>query len=353
MVTLDEMWQEYGLDRLEEGLKALFPKTGISAGEMLSRLMNGDVAGALGYFFQGTISSMADSFSGMKNILVWLVVLGVVSALVTHFVEIFDKHQVAELSFYFMYLLQAAILLKCFSQVMQTALDSMEEIVLFVKLLVPTYILAVGVASGTTTVSAYYQLVLALIYGVECILTGFLLPLIYSYMMLAVTNGIFSEEKLTLLMEFLEKGIGWILKAALGAVTGISLFQAVITPAIDSMKSMALKKAVSAIPGVGNAAEGIFELAVGSAVIVKNSVGVFLLILLLGLCLAPMLKIFLVGLLLKGAAAFMGIVSDKRITACADRTGDAVMMLFRTVGTAMLLFLICLSVVAAATNRGV
>ena len=91
----------------------------------------------------------------------------------------------------------------------------------------------------------------------------------------------------------------------------------------------------------------------GSAVIIKNSIGVFLLILLLGLCMAPLLKILLMGILLKGAAALMGIVSDKRITACADHAGDAVMMLFRTVGTAMLLFLICLSLVAAATNRGI
>ncbi|MBO4981490.1 MAG: stage III sporulation protein AE [Lachnospiraceae bacterium] len=353
MENWDGLWQEYGLEKLKEGLRTLFPDTGISAEDMLEKLMSGDVAGALGYFFQGTISGMADSFQGMKNILVWLVVLGVVSALVTHFVEIFDRHQVAELGFYFMYLLQAAILLKCFSQVMQTAVGSMEEIVLFVKLLVPTYLVAVGVASGSATVSANYQLVLILIYIVESILTGFLLPMIYTYMMLAILNGIFSEEKLTLLMEFLEKGIGWILKAALGAVTGISLFQAVITPAIDSVKSTALQKAVSAIPGVGNAAEGIFELAVGSAVIIKNSIGVFLLILLLGLCMAPLLKILLMGILLKGAAALMGIVSDKRITACADHAGDAVMMLFRTVGTAMLLFLICLSLVAAATNRGI
>ena len=48
----------------------------------------------------------------------------------------------------------------------------------------------------------------------------------------------------------------------------------------------------------------------------------------------------------------MGLVSDKRITACANRTGDAGMLLFRTTGTALLLFLVTLSIVATATNRG-
>ena len=40
------------------------------------------------------ISGMTAQLAGMKNIVVWLLVLGVVSALLTHFVEIFDKHQI-------------------------------------------------------------------------------------------------------------------------------------------------------------------------------------------------------------------------------------------------------------------
>lgn len=46
----------------------------------------------------------------------------------------------------------------------------------------------------------------------------------------------------------------------------------------------------------------------------------------------------------------MGIVSDKRITACADRIGDAAMLLLRTAGTAMLLFLITIAILATATG---
>jgi len=60
----------------------------------------------------------------------------------------------------------------------------------------------------------------------------------------------------------------------------------------------------------------------------------------------------LTAVMIKAAAAFMGIVSDKRITACANRTADAALLLFKTAGTAFVLFLISLAVVATATNRG-
>lgn len=353
MIELNSIWQDYGLDKLEEGMHTLFPEKSFSLSQLLSQMMSGDIIGAIMQLFQGSASHITAQLGGMKNIFIWLLVLGVVSALMTHFMEVFNKQQIADLSFYFIYLLMSVILLKCFSQAAQTTVAAIENIILFIKLLLPTYLLAVGIATGSTTVGASYQLMLLLIYGVESILLGVVVPLVHSYVMLSVVNGIWIEEKLTLLIELMEKCIGWVLKAALGVVTGISLFQAVVTPVIDSVKHSTLRKAISAIPGIGNAAEGIMELVLGSAVVIKNSIGIILLILLLVLCAAPLIQIFITAVLLKAAAAFMGIVSDKRITACANHAGEAGMLLFRTVGVAMLLFLISIALVAAATSRGI
>lgn len=350
IIDLENIWQEYGLDELQEGMQTLFPEYEISLEQLLEKIMAGNILGAIQEFLLAIISGMSDSVIGMKNIFVWLLVLGVVSALLTHFIEIFDKHQIADLSFYFVYLLTSTVLLKCFAQIMQTAQSTMENIVMFVKLLVPTYLLAVGVATGITTASAYYQLMLLLLYGVEKILFGMVIPMVYGYCLLSIVNGVWIEEKLVMVIELLEKCVGWILKGAMGIVTGLGIFQAVITPVIDSVKTSGLQKALSALPGVGNVADGVVEMVIGSAVIIKNSIGIVLLILLLVLCAAPLLEIFLTALLVRVAAAFLGIVSNKRITACVNRTGEACMQLFRTVGTAMLLFLIILSIIAAASG---
>ena len=145
--------------------------------------------------------------------------------------------------------------------------------------------------------------------------------------------------------------IGWALKGAVGVITGISIFQALITPVVDSARSSALQKLVSALPGVGNLADGAVELVLGSALVIKNSIGVVLLLLMLVLCAAPLLKIALIAGVLKCAAAFMGVVSDKRITTCVDRAGEGGLLLLRTTGTAMLLFLISIAVVTAASGR--
>ncbi len=352
-MSLENIWTDYGLDELQEGMDTLFPSYDISLENLLKRLMQGDVVGALAEFMEEIIAQLSGNTLGLKNVFVWLLVLGVVSALMSHLVEVFDKHQVADLSFYFMYLLMSAILLKCFTEVADTAVTALENIVLFGRLLVPVYLLTVGIATGSVTATAYYQLLLIIIYGVEQVLLGLVVPLVYSYCLLSVINGIWIEEKLTLFVEFVEKIIGWILKASIGVVTGVSIFQSVLTPVLDSVRTGAWQKAVSFIPGIGSGAEGAMELVVGSAVVIKNSVGLVLLILLLFLCALPLFEIFLTAFLLKAAAAFMGIVGDKRITACTNRMGDASYLLFKTTGTACVLFLISLAVVATATNRGI
>ena len=337
---MDAMWQEYGMEELEKGMQKLFPASRISVAELMGQLLQGDVLGAAGTLLQEVIQGMGASAAGRKNILIWLIVLGILSALLIHFVEVFDKHQIADLSFYFIYLLMGVILLQCFSGILGTARETVENIVLFVRLMVPTYLLAVGVASGPATVGA----------GTEKILLGVVLPLIYCYGLLTMINGIWVEEKLTLLTELLEKAVGWILKASLGVVTGISVFQSLITPVLDSVKTSAVEKALSALPGIGNAADGLLELAVGSAVVIRNSIGVLLLLLLLAACAAPLLEILFTAFLIKCAAAFMGIVSDKRVTNCTDHMGNAGMLLFRTAGTAMLLFLITLALLAIGSR---
>lgn len=351
-LSFDVIWEEYGLEQLQQGLSSLFPGNDFSLRQVLAQIMQGDVLGAIRDILNAMLGDLGGQLAGMRSVLLWLVMLGMVSALMSHFMEIFDKHQVADISFYFMYLLLTAVLLASFGQTAQVAVNTMENILLFIRMLVPTYLIAVGVASGTTTAGASYQMMLLLIYGVEQVLIGGLLPFIYSYVLLAVVNGIWIEEKLALLMELLEKGIKAALKAVIGVVTGISVFQSVITPVVDTVKTSTLQKIMSAIPGIGGAADSLASVVIGSAVVIKNSIGVVLLILLIGLCLAPLLQILLTACCLKLAAAVMGIVSDKRITACTNKVGEGSMMLLKITGAALLLFLISISVVAVSTNHG-
>lgn len=338
--------EEYQLEEIDIGVDRLFPGYQIDTEELFSLIMQGKLLTALSTFFEQLKEGIGGELSGMKEMLIYILIIGIVSALFSNFSDIFSGGQVSQVGFYFLYLFLMAILTKAFVFVSEIAVSTVENIILFVKLLIPTYFMAVGAAAGGTTAVFYYQVMLVIAYLVESFLLAALIPFIYSYVILALLNGIWSEERLTLLLDFMKKGIIFSLKLAMGAITGLSLVQAVIVPVIDRLKISALRKTISAIPGIGGAAEGVTELVIGSAVLIKNSMGVLLLILIMGACLIPLLKIFIIAGMVKLGAAITGIVSDKRISGCTDRVGEGCFLLFRCVFTAAALFLIVIGVVA-------
>lgn len=126
-----------------------------------------------------------------------------------------------------------------------------------------------------------------------------------------------------------------------------------ITPVIDSIKMNAVQKSISIIPGLGDLAGSAAQVLLGSAVLIKNATGLLLLVLLILICAIPLLKLFGIMALLKGAAAIMGIAADKRMTQCTNRIGDGVMMLFQMTLCSITFFVILISIIAFTTNRGI
>lgn len=350
-MDVDMIMQQYGVEELEQELRLMFPERNISFENLLGHMMKGDIYGACREAFSGITEYLFMELSGIKGVFVLMVILGLVSAFISHFSDIFERKQVSDMGFYFTYLFMVTILVKSFRVMADTTVDALQNIVGFMKLLIPTYLLGVGVVHGAMTAGVSCQLFLFVIYGVEVILSRGLMPMIYSYFMLVVVNGVWMEEKLSLLLELLRKGIKIVLKGAIGAVTGFSIFQTLITPVVDVARTTFLQKAVRAIPGIGNMTGSILELTIGSAMVIKNSIGVALLLMLLVLCTGPLIKIGLMVCMLKGAAALMGIVSDRRMVHCADRAGDAGGLLFRTAGSAVLLFVVAVAVITAAGGR--
>ena len=286
----------------------------------------------------------------LKALFFTIIILGIAAALFVNFADLFQDRQVSDLAFYFVYMLLIVVLLQSFEQGTSVVREILEAVTTFMKLYIPTYMVAVGSASGAASASVYYQVLLFIVYLIEWGYLTLLLPAVYSYVLLTVINGIWMEEKLTLLLELFGKIIGVSIKITLGVVTGFSMLQAMISPVIDSLQSSVLKKAMSAIPGVGGLTEGMFEMVIGSAVLVKNSIGLYITLVLIVLCCIPVLKLALLSGVIKLSAALIGIVSDKRMTNCANRVGDGNIMLLKIALSSIGMFVIQIAIITYTTS---
>lgn len=301
-------------------------------------------------FVEAVVEQLSGNWQMEKEILLSILVLGIAAALLANFSRIFQNQQIAEVSFEITYLLLFLTLLQVFSGAVEVTEEVLGSIREFMEALVPAFCLAVTFASGGTTAVVFYQFLLGLIYLIQWVISSGILVLIKIHIMLVFINHLTKEEYLFQMSEMVTKVIGWVMKSMLALVVGFNTVQGILNPAIDALKATTFSRTVEMIPGVGNIAGGVTDVVLGSAVLIKNGVGVAALAVIVFICLVPLSKLGILVLLLQLAAALIQPVSDKRMVGCVAGVGESIRLLFRAVFTTAVLFLLTIVVVTVSTG---
>lgn len=337
---------EYDLADVDAKLDEFFPELSLNGKELLGMLLEGRVKEVFSLILQQVRGRLYGELPFAREVFIYILILGILSSFFTGFTDLFAGAGGEKLSFYLLYMTLVGILVRVFTLVTQLAQEVLTSVTDFVRIFTPAYFISVGAAGGSGTAVAYYEVMLVAVYFIESGILHIVLPMVYSYMLLGILNGLWAQDRLVLLLELLKKAVGLALKLILLLVTGLGLIQSVILPVVDDLKRSSLHKAVEAIPGIGGVTGGITELLLGASVLLKNSFGVLFLLILLGICLLPVVKIGLVAVCVKLSAAITGIISDKRISECADHVGEGCLMVCRCVFTAVSLFFILIAIIA-------
>ena len=120
---------------------------------------------------------------------------------------------------------------------------------------------------------------------------------------------------------------------------------------MDSVKRGLLSKAAGALPGVGNAVNMVTELVVTSAVLVRNCLGVVILVVFVLIGAGPMLYYGILSLLYRLLAAVAQPVSDRRMVRALGTMGEGCALLLRILFTAEVLCMLAFLVLMAGIQR--
>jgi stage III sporulation protein AE len=210
----------------------------------------------------------------------------------------------------------------------------------------------VAAASGSSTAVVFYQGILILVWGIEWLLKTFLLPAVDLYLLLGLTNQLSEEALLGRMAGLLNTVISWALRTILGTMVGLQVIQSLIAPAIDGLKRSAVGKTAQALPGIGNAIGSVTQLLLGSAVLVRNSLGVVFLIVLVFIGLQPLLQYALLSLAYRFLAALTQPVCDKRLVGCLGTMGEGCALLLRLCLTAEVMCVLSFLVLMVPAQGG-
>ena len=336
------------LGEMQEAVNELLGEETFSVREALERILAGEEVFSIDFLLETGKNFICDHLLADRVVLFQVVLLVLLAALFANFTNVFSGSQAGEASFYLVYMLLLALLIHSFRSLSAGLSGSLEDLTAFMQALMPSYFLAVTAASGAATAMVFYEMVLGVIFLIQTLLLKAVIPGIQAYVVIQLINYLYKEDFLSKLAELLKTVLEWSLKTITAVVIGMELIQNMISPALDSLKRDALGKTAAAIPGIGNVIDGATEVALGTAVLIRNCLGATGILVLVILGLPPVIKLAGTVLAYKLLAALLQPVSDKRMTGCLWAMGEGCRLLLKVLLTVELLLLITIAVLAVS-----
>lgn len=325
----------------------------ISFSDIVKNLMSGEIKKVAENIAKEVFRQIGRECRTNQKMIAELMIIAIMAAFFSNFSNVFFNQQVGETGFFAAYLLMFTMILSSFFLMSSIVSEVMEKLLSFMRVLIPSYSLAITASTGLTTSLAMYEFFMIIISVCEWVMLKGIVPLIYMYMIMELANNMAKEDHFSKLTELIKKGSIQALKGVVGIVLGVNVIQSMILPAADSVKVNVIQKGLNAIPGAGQILGTVTSTIVGSSVIIKNSIGgagIFCLIVILAV---PVLKVILFVLTYYIAAALLQPISDKRLIQCLYAAGESGKLLLNVLLSCGALFLLVIAMTAMSTNQRV
>jgi len=349
----DSFYENVNLNGLEEELKSIGRKYGreqnISFKEIFELLLDGRIDEAISetvlQFYEDITSEIMEN----SELLMKLIMLVIIAAIFHTYSSVYNFSYVGEQGFFVTYLLIAVLLLQSFSLVYDIAGDTIRYLKEIMDCLLPALYASLVLCSGLTTTHMVNTMFVWMLSILEKLLLYIVLPATRIYFLIVVLNQISTIDRFSKLAQLLKQSLQFVLKATVTGIIGLNVMKSLLVPVYDNAKYNVLQKGLSAVPG-GSSLSGLSTILIGAGVLIKNSVGVTVVIILLILGSIPLLEILCFYVVYKVILALVQPISNTRILAGLQGAADSTGILLRATTTSIVLSVLSIAIVIITTN---
>ncbi|MBQ2614266.1 MAG: stage III sporulation protein AE [Clostridia bacterium] len=319
--------------------------------EILSKLVQGKIdlsPSAIGktiiQFFIGEV------YQGIK-LLIFIVILSVLCSYLTGLQEGFGAEGVGMVAFYACYIIIAGIASVAFYQTAECAGDTVEQIALFMKMVVPLVITTLVTCGALVSATVLEPVLITVVELSVAVIQGIMIPAVMIATGMNIVNHLSDRFKTQKLVKFMNQSIKWGMSVMLTVFVSVAGIQSIASGGADAL-SVKLSKFATAnlIPVVGGILAESVETVMNCSVLIKNSVGIFGILCLVAMVVFPILKIAAMLLLFRLTAAVCEPISEPKIIGCISEFANSISVLFSILTAVCVMFVMVLTIVINAGN---
>ncbi|NFO56260.1 stage III sporulation protein AE [Clostridium botulinum] len=283
------------------------------------------------------------------KLIISIVTIVIICSLIKNLQDAFSNDSVSEIAFYACYALIIMILSKSFIISIGVAKEVISNIADFMAALLPVLITMIAMVGGLTQAATLDPIILAAVVFIPRIYSNIIIPLILMGFVLEFANNLSNDHKITNLCKLLKQSTLWMQGIIITIFIGVLTVRGITSKTIDAVTLKTTKFAVdNFIPIVGKTFSDAIASIAGYSLIIKNaisSVGLLIIILIL---LYPIIKLVLMTVIYKLAAALIEPISDSRITNSVAVAGESMTLIISCVLSVSLMFFILIALVASS-----
>lgn len=290
--------------------------------------------------------------SSIKTIVAVLVIV-LIHSIIKAVADNLETSNISKTIYYVQYILIVTIVMSNFSDLILSITSTIQNLVGFMNSLVPLLITLMIYTGNIATSSLLEPIILIIIEFISNIILTLILPGVSIITALMVVSKLSDKVQIGKLTKFLKSSIVWFLGIILTVFVGVVSLEGTLASSVDGITAKTAKAAVSSmIPVVGKILGDSVDSVLGCGLVLKNALGVVGVIIIIGICATPIIKLSVLTIMYSLSSAIIEPLADEKIVKLLEDFSGIFKLLLGILCAVAVLLIIGTTLVIKISNSG-
>lgn len=290
--------------------------------------------------------------NGVKSLACILAII-IIHSILKSISESLENDNISKLIYYVQYIAIITVIMSNFSEIITLVKDTTTNLIGFMNTLIPVLISLMLYTGSITTTSILEPIILFMINFIGNLIQDILMPIILIITSISIISKISDRVQIDKISKFLKSSTIWFLGIVLTIFVGVVSLEGTLASSVDGITAKTAKAIVSsAVPIVGKILGDVVDSVLGCGLILKNAVGFVGVIVIIGICIMPILKLTVLTFSYKLVASISEVIADSKIVKLLDEIGDIFKILLAILVAVTFMVIIGTTLLVKMSNTG-
>ena len=290
--------------------------------------------------------------SAFKTVISILTII-LVHSMIKVFADNLQTSNISRLIYYVQYILIITIVMSNYSNLILSIKNTITNLVGFMNSLVPLLVTLMIYTGNIATSSLLEPIILFIVTFISNIIIDLIIPAVSIITALTIISKLSDKVQIGRLSKFMKSSIIWFLGIMLTVFVGAISLEGTLASSVDGITAKTAKAAVSSmIPVVGKILGDSVDSVLGCGLVLKNALGVVGVIIVIGICVMPIIKLSILTIMYNISAAIIEPLADEKIVKLLSEFGDIFKLLLGIMCSISVLLIVGITLVIKISNSG-